>query len=157
MYDNFWINLVKTLAILSNFLAKKASVYRIDIGVFHTRNVFWRLDYFKVLRVSYKWSSLPDKVRQYLFTKLTPGVDLMKLFWGKFTYPFCKLDLFRSLTKNLIEVKLSSLQKDWVNLHQKVFMRSAPGACTVKHSTDVISPYRNKLESLSLSIPSTLV
>jgi hypothetical protein len=30
------------------------------------------------------------------------GVDLIKLFWSKFTYPFCKLDLFTEMQHILL-------------------------------------------------------
>ncbi len=47
-----------------------------------------------------KWSSLQKvyvNLCQKSFMKLTPGVNLKKLFWSKFTYSFRKLDYFRTI------------------------------------------------------------
>ncbi len=43
----------------------------------------------------------------------TPGVNLLKLFWCKFTLMFCKLDYFMN-TKNIfcIGMKRSSFEKE---------------------------------------------
>jgi hypothetical protein len=66
----------------------------------------------QILLMFIKWSNLPksvsQKIRQYAgnnvwqqcklrqksFMKLTPGIDLTKLFLHRFTYSFVKLDLF---------------------------------------------------------------
>jgi hypothetical protein len=72
------------------------------------------------------------------------GVNLLTIF---------KPDHFIN-TGNIrcIAMKRSSLQKEQVNLQQKSFMRSNPGACIIKLITVVIYGFRNKLECLSLNI-----
>jgi hypothetical protein len=37
------------------------------------------------------------KLRQKSFMKLTPGIDLTKLFWQRFAYSFVKIDLFTTM------------------------------------------------------------
>jgi hypothetical protein len=45
------------------------------------------------------------------FIVQAPGVDLIKKFWCKFIYSFCRLDLFISIQKILLFIKWLSFQK----------------------------------------------
>jgi hypothetical protein len=54
------------------------------------------------------------------FLTLGPRVNLIKLFWRKFTYTFCKLELFVSVNIFLWLQKRSRLLKDRVNIPEKV-------------------------------------
>ncbi len=63
--------------------------------------------------------------RQVCTTTLyIPGVDLIKLFWHKFTYSFCMPDQFIAIRQILLLfIKWTSTQKVWVNLWRNSFMR----------------------------------
>ncbi len=50
----------------------------------------------------------------------------------------CRLDRFRAWTEMFTNIKRSSLQKVWVKLFQKYFMRLTPGAFVIKLFLSVI-------------------
>ncbi len=55
------------------------------------------------------------------------GVNLIKLFWHKFTFSFCELDVFIAMQQILcMIIKSLAFKKVWVNQCQNIFMRSTP-------------------------------
>ncbi len=78
-----------------------------------------------------------DRVLCNTGKRLRP-VDLIKLFWSKFSNSFCKLDQFIHV-KNTVRVHLKQLayKSVWVHLDKKSFLRSTPGAYIIKFSTVV--------------------
>ncbi len=59
--------------------------------------------------------------------RLTPGVNLIKLFWHKFTYSNLKARVFHIMAEILLTfIKGSNLQKRLSKITPKSFMRSTP-------------------------------
>ncbi len=54
------------------------------------------------------------------------GVNLVKLFWSKFTHTFCKLNFSMSVQQILLVIKWSSLHKPRANMRQKKLRRDSP-------------------------------
>jgi hypothetical protein len=73
-----------------------------------------RLTKWLVYQVTGWWNALIPKA----------GANIIKLFKGKFTNSFCQLDYFKAIRFIPLAIfKDLAYKKEWVNLHQKSFMR----------------------------------
>jgi hypothetical protein len=52
----------------------------------------------------------------------------MKLFWRKYTYTFCKLDILTTLSDNIFYInEMAQLTQNMSKFLQKCFMKPTPG------------------------------